>query len=130
MSTYTHRVTIACPESMMSDGNQLAACMGLSLADLNTFDGAHYQDEQGNRYAVCSAATTPRVLQAAAGNTIQRPAFDTGNDINLTGANRALDALVIGAVLVVPDKITAVVDIDGQQAIAIMGLTSIPNEEV
>lgn len=125
---YTMRATIACPQGMIDDGNQMAACMGLSLADLNTFGEASYQDEAGNRYAVCSAAMTPRVLQAVGAGQLPRPTFDTDNQINMTGAARALSALVMGADLATPDKITAVIDMDPGSAIAAMGLTPVPTE--
>ncbi len=120
---YTMRATIAVPEAMIPDANQMAACMGLSLADLNTFVEASYQDEQGNRYAVCSAAMTPRVLQAVDAGEIVRPAFDTENLIDMAGAGRALSVLVTSAQLATTDKIVAVIDIDPSAAISLMGLT-------
>ena len=120
---YTTRVTIAVPEAMISDANQLAACMGLSLADLNTFGAASYRDEQGNLYAVCSAAMTPRVLQEVSAAQLVRPEFDPNRQINMTGAGRALALLVIDVVLAAPDKIVAIIDMDPGSAIAAMGLT-------
>jgi hypothetical protein len=117
-------VTIAVPEAMISDANQMAACMGLSLADLQTFGEASYHDAQGNRYAVCSAAMTPRVLQAVGTGQIARPSFDTDSQISMEGAGRALIALSIGMDLASPDKIVAVIDTDPSSAIAAMGLDS------
>lgn len=128
MSAYTHRVAIACHEALLAAGNNLAACMGLSLADLHTFESAHYQDAQGNRYAVCSAATTPRVLLAAAAKQVQRPAWDTTERIDLEAAAQAMAALIVDAVPAMPGAITAVVDIDAMQAIEIMGLTPVPSD--
>ena len=121
---YTTRVTLAAPEAMISDANQLAACMGLSLADLNTFGAASYRDGQGNLYAVCSAAMTPRVLQEVATAQLVRPEFDPNRQINMTGAGRALALLVIDVVLAAPDKIVAIIDINPSSAIAAMGLTT------
>ena len=108
---------------MISDANQLAACMGLSLADLNTFGEASYSDEQGNLYAVCSAAMTPRVLQEVSAGQLVRPEFDPNRQINMTGAGRALALLVIDVVPAAPDKIVAVIDINPSSAITAMGLT-------
>lgn len=125
---YTMRATIATPEAMISDANQMAACMGLSLADLQTFGEASYQDEQGNKYAVCSAAMTPRVLLAAAAKQVQRPAWDTTEGIDLAAAAQAMAALIVDAVPATPGAITAVVDIDAMQAIEIMGLTPVPSD--
>jgi hypothetical protein len=127
---YTSRVTIAVPQAMISDANQLAACMGLSLADLNTFGEASYQDEAGNRYAVCSAAMTPRVLQEVSAGQLVRPEFDPNRQINMTGAGRALALLVIDVVLAAPDKIVAIIDINPSSAIAAMGLTTAPSADI
>lgn len=120
---YTTRATIAVPQAMISDANQLAACMGLSLADLNTFGAASYRDEQGNLYAVCSAAMTPRVLQEVSAGQLVRPEFDPNRQINMTGAGRALALLVIDVVPASPEKIVAIIDINPSSAIAAMGLT-------
>ena len=120
---YTTRATIAVPQAMISDANQLAACMGLSLADLNTFGAASYSDEQGNLYAVCSAAMTPRVLQEVSAGQLVRPEFDPNRQINMTGAGRALALLVIDVVPASPEKIVAIIDINPSSAIAAMGLT-------
>ncbi len=93
---YAMRATIAVPEAMIADANQMAACMGLSLADLQTFGEASYQDEQGNKYAVCSAAMTPRVLQAVGSGQIVRPEFDSvGKKIRVAGAGRAFSKLTM-----------------------------------
>jgi hypothetical protein len=108
---------------MISDANQLAACMGLSLADLNTFGAASYRDEQGNLYAVCSAAMTPRVLQEVSAGQLVRPEFDPNRQINMTGAGRALALLVIDVVPASPEKIVAIIDINPSSAITAMGLT-------
>ena len=120
---YTTRATIAVPQAMISDANQLAACMGLSLEDLNTFGAASYRDEQGNLYAVCSAAMTPRVLQEVSAGQLVRPEFDPNRQINMTGAGRALALLVIDVVPASPEKIVAIIDINPSSAIAAMGLT-------
>ncbi len=120
---YTTRATIAVPQAMISDANQLAACMGLSLADLNTFGAASYRDEQGNLYAVCSAAMTPRVLQEVSAGQLVRPEFDPNRQINMTGAGRALALLVIDVVPASPEKIVAIIDINPSSAITAMGLT-------
>ena len=120
---YTTRATIAVPQAMISDANQLAACMGLSLADLNTFGAASYSDEQGNLYAVCSAAMTPRVLQEVSAGQLVRPEFDPNRQINMTGAGRALALLVIDVVPASPEKIVAIIDINPSSAITAMGLT-------
>jgi hypothetical protein len=120
---YTTRATIAVPQAMISDANQLAACMGLSLEDLNTFGAASYRDEQGNLYAVCSAAMTPRVLQEVSAGQLVRPEFDPNRQINMTGAGRALALLVIDVVPASPEKIVAIIDINPSSAITAMGLT-------
>ncbi len=123
--SYDHRITVACPESLMSDGNHLAACVGLSEADLNTFTGASWQDASGNLYAVCSAQVTSRVISLL-GGALVRPEWDSEKRISMAAANRAF-ALVSTEGLATPESIRMVIDMDGLQALESMGLFS-PSE--
>jgi len=59
---YTQIATIAVPDPLIPDANQLALCLGESAADDQTFGAATYQDDEGNLYAVCSTVAKP-VLQ-------------------------------------------------------------------
>ncbi|WP_151718680.1 hypothetical protein [Gemmobacter serpentinus] len=49
------RATIACPEALIADANQLASCLGLGPDDAQTYGAPVWRDAAGNRYAVASA---------------------------------------------------------------------------
>lgn len=123
MSTrYAHTVTAACPSALRDDANQLAACLGGSMADLQTYGEPRYERE-GVYYSVMSTAATDKLLQASQ-MPVQRPAFDSDNVIDLVAAQRALDAVLIVTeqTPAQPDKIVVYVDVPPQQAIEAMGL--------
>lgn len=42
MSQYSHRMTLAVPESLMTQANQLALIAGESPVDVNTFTNANW----------------------------------------------------------------------------------------
>ena len=52
---YKQRATIAVPDPLIPDANQLALALGESAADDQTFGAASYQDAGGNLYAVCNS---------------------------------------------------------------------------
>ena len=121
--SYDHRITLAVPEAFISDANNLAACVGLSHADLNTFTEASWQDAQGNLYSVCSAQVTDRVLSFL-GGALVRPEWDAGQQISMAAANRAL-ALITTEGLATPESIRIVIDMDGLQALESIGLAPV-----
>jgi hypothetical protein len=96
-SEYVYRVTIICPESMVSDANQLAMVLGEGPADELTFRALEYQDDEGNRYAASSTVATGN-FQVKATNAIDRPDWDGDRGsrvVNMTGAERAQGAIYI-----------------------------------
>jgi len=122
-TSYTHRVTIAAPESMMPEANHLACIMGESSADIETFKQASYQDAQGNLYAVCSTVVTDTFMQAQSEGLPPTPAHAEGvADPAL--AQAAYDSLNAegGLMMVVNDN--------PQAAIEQMGLEAIKQEGV
>ena len=48
MSEYIHIMTIAVPELLIPQANQLASIAGESEADVNTFVKSNWQDASGN----------------------------------------------------------------------------------
>lgn len=62
MSEYKHRMTLAVPDSLIPQANQLALIVGVSEHDDKTFTAANWQDKDGNLYAVCSTVIKPVVL--------------------------------------------------------------------
>lgn len=59
------RLTIAAPQDKAFEANQLALCLGYSLADGETFGPVLWQDEQGGRYALASGMVEESFLTKA-----------------------------------------------------------------
>ena len=118
MSEYNKRITIAVPQSLTPQANQLALIAGESPDDVNTFTQANWQDADGNLYAVCSTVIKPIVLDMF------------GQTVDNTDAQSALDASVMysDGVKATPDKIVIAVDIDPMEAFTAMGLTMVVSE--
>ena len=118
MSEYIHTMTLAVPQSLMPQANQLALIAGESPDDVNTFTKANWQDADGNLYAVCSTVIKPIVLDMF------------GQTVDNTDAKSALDASVMysDGVKATPTSIVIAVDIDPMEAFAAMGLTMIVSE--
>jgi len=129
---YINQITTACPVSMLDEGNHMAACLGESIHDLNTYGRVLRQDSNGVQYAICSTSATNAILAKSAGAAV-RPAYDTDNAIDLDKANAGLQALVIypqGEITgpAEPDKIVAYLNVEPHEALALMGLVEIENE--
>src|SRR5690554_2272405 len=134
---YIHRVTIAVPETHISDANQLALVLGESAADDQTFTATNWQDADGNLYAVCSTVAKP-IFAEMAGQPLQAP--DHAPDADLEAVTRAQALLVIEdrtsgdpvPVQASPDHIAVILDTrfgEAQEHIASLGLTAVPSEE-
>ena len=118
MSEYNKRITIAVPQSLTPQANQLALIAGESPDDVNTFTKANWQDADGNLYAVCSTVIKPIVLDMF------------GQTVDNTDAQSALDASVMysDGVKATPNSIVIAVDIDPMTAFEAMGLTMVVSE--
>lgn len=117
-------ITAAIPAALVDDANDLAMCLGTSLADGETFRGLNWVDGQGNLYAAAAFEwDDERIEQVAV--TLVRPAWDSDKSVNVTGANRAQDVWTFSmdAVLAVPSVITVRGGVDGLTALMEMGLT-------
>ena len=123
------RLTIACPDSLRDDANNLAMVLGYGPADAETYGGLNWQDAAGNLYA-CASLTVSDAFTTTAQSGLQRPAWDTDNIINMAGANRAQAAMVFSPtpVAAMPDKLTACVGDDALAVLAAMGLTQVEVE--
>jgi len=119
------RITAAAPEALISDCNQLAMCLGQSVADGETYRGLNWVDANGNLYAAASFEARPEWVQFAQA-PLQRPAWDVDQIIDMTAATRAQASMVfqLEPVLAVPAALTAIGGMDGLAAIAAMGLTA------
>jgi len=120
---YTQIATIAVPEPLISDANQLALCLGESAADDQTFGAASYQDAGGNLYAVCSTVAKPIFAQLAS-QPLQAPNHAPG--VDLEAATRAQARLQINGGIATPNVIAVILSARTERAqdhIAVLGLT-------
>ena len=128
MTKYQQRATIAVPEPLIAEANQLALCLGESSADDQTFTAASYQDADGNLYAVCSTVAKPIFAQIA-GQPLQAP--DHAPDMDLAAATHAQALLQINGGIATPDVIAVILGDrkeSAQDHIAALGLTPIPQD--
>ena len=123
------RLTIACPEALRDDANNLAMALGYRPDDAGTYVGLNWQDADGNLYA-CASLIVSDTFTTAAQSGLQRPSWDTDNIIDMDAARRAQAALVFSleAVEVAPDKLTACAGDDALAVLAAMGLTQVEVE--
>lgn len=61
MSEWTHVLTIAVPESLIAQANQLALAIGTSEDDVNTFRVADWTDGT-SKFAVCSTRAVDKIF--------------------------------------------------------------------
>ena len=123
------RLTIACPDALRDDANQLAMVLGFGPDDALTYGGLNWQDAGGNLYA-CASLIVSDTFVSKAQSTLSRPAWDVDNIIDMDAARRAQAALVFSLtpVTAMPDKLTACVGDDALATLAAMGLTQVPND--
>ena len=115
------RVTIACPDGLIGDANQLALCLGLGPEDAQTYGEAVWQDAAGNRYAVASAVVGEGFL-AASGAGLRSPAWA----VDLAAAARAQSRVTLG-LPAAPDRLAAMLGTTPEAALAGLGLTPLPD---
>jgi len=120
------RITIACPEALRDDANNLAMALGYRPDDAGTYVGLNWQDADGNLYA-CASLIVSDTFVSTAQSTLSRPTWDVDNIIDMDAARRAQAALVFSleAVEVAPDKLTACAGDDALAVLAKMGLTQV-----
>jgi len=123
------RLTIACPEALRDDANQLAMVLGYGPSDAETYVALNWQDAGGNPYA-CASLIVSDTFTTTAQSPLQRPAWDTDIHVNMAAADRAQAALVFSLtpVTAMPDKLTACAGDDALATLAAMGLTRAPND--
>ena len=119
------RITVACPEALIADANQLAMALAFSEADAGTYRALNWRDAAGNAYAAASFEARPEWI-AAAQSPLGRPGWDASNTVDLDAAARAQAALVFApGALAAPGKLTALAGDDGVAALEKMGLTPV-----
>ena len=128
------RVTVAVHEDDLADARSLAAYLDDEQNSLMTFVPSG-QDADGEQYYAASAPKSKAWRDKAKAPLGDRPAWDTGQDINMTGAERALDALQIWTPEIggpvpqaAPGVIVAVVHDNGPEALHWMGLDRVEDD--
>ena len=118
------RITIACPDTLRDDANNLAMVLGYGPDDAETYVALNWLDTAGNLYA-CASLIVSDAFTTAAQSGLQRPAWDTDSHVNMAAADRAQAALVFSLtpVTAIPDKLTACAGDDALATLAAMGLT-------
>ena len=132
MSDYKRRMSLAVPQALMAQANQLALIAGVSSDDDKTFTTANWQDADGNLYAVCSTVIKPVVLGlfGISLSNITLPNHAINADV--VAAQQALDKVVMYKQ---GDKastasIMCAIDFEPLTAFADMGLTIIETDLV
>ena len=120
------RLTIACPDALRDDANNLAMVLGYGPADAETYVALNWQDADGNLYA-CASLIVSDTFVSKAQSTLSRPAWDVDNIIDMDAARRAQAALVFSLtpVAAMPDKLTACAGDDALATLAAMGLSQV-----
>ena len=130
MSDYKHRMSLAVPQALIPQANNLALIAGLSAADINTFTTANWQDKDGNLYAVCSTVIKPVVLSMFGISLTDITLPNHAVNADVSAAQAALDKVVMYKQ---GDKastanIMCAIDFEPLAAFADMGLTIIEVE--
>ena len=132
--TDENRLTAACAADMQADALHLAMCLAEGPDDAATYDSLSRQDADGNLYAVASFLADHMTQDPT--QTLQRPAWDVQPyTINMAAAHRAQAALVVwdreGPIpQAAPGAITIVGGMSGPAALAAMGLTPVPDDDL
>ena len=128
-------LTVACPEALIGDANDLAMVLALGPDDGATYRLNGWQDASGTRYAVTSFPARPEWM-AGAQDALQRPDWDTpdnGYTISMAAAERAQALLHIvtdpADRLARPDRITILPGEEALAGIAAMGLARVPDDD-
>lgn len=129
MSNWAHVLTIAVPESLIAQANQLALAIGTSEDDVNTFRAADWTDGTNN-FAVCSTRTVDKIFDYVS-------AVDTTGNAELAAGLAALSFVTVttdvdGVETITgndPSKIRVIVDMEPFAALSLLGLHRIEAAE-
>jgi hypothetical protein len=110
------RITIACPEALIGDANELARVLGYSEADGATYGEARWRDAGGNRYAVASGLVSEG-FAAAAQSALVEPEWGA----DMAAASRAQALIAIGGPAD-PARLVALFEAEAEAAYAALGV--------
>lgn len=122
MSNWTHVLTIAVPESLIAQANQLALVIGTSEDDVNTFRTADWTDGVNN-FAVCSTRAVDKIFDyVGLVDTAENPLLAEGL-VALSFVTVTIDAEGVQTITGNDStKIRVVVDAEPFAAIELLGL--------
>lgn len=125
MSDYKHRMSLAVPQTLMPQANQLALIVGVSKYDDKTFTSANWQDKDGNLYAVCSTVIKPVVLGLFGISLTDITLPNHASNADVVAAQQALDKVVMysDGDKASTAEIMCAIDFEPLTAFADMGLT-------
>lgn len=129
MSEWTHVLTIAVPEQLIAQANQLALAIGTSEDDVNTFRSTDWTDGIGN-FAVCSTRAVDKIFDYVS-------LVDTSENPLLAEGLAALSFVTVttdvegGQTITGNDttKIRVLVDVEPFSALELLGLHRIEVSE-
>ncbi len=132
MSDYKHRMSLAVPQALIPQANQLALIVGESEYDNETFTTANWQDRDGNLYAVCSTVIKPVVLGLFGISLTDITLPTHASNADVTAAQQALDKVVMykQGDKVITASIMCAIDFEPLTAFSDMGLTIIETDFV
>jgi hypothetical protein len=119
MTNFVYRLSVATPTALIPQANQLAAYLGGSEADLQTFTNARYTDGTTDYCFIATVVTQGALARVAAPQEL--PDF-----VDAELLSQALQVLVLAQeepwATAQPDKITALIGLDCDVALATLGL--------
>jgi hypothetical protein len=127
MTAYIYQLSVAVPESLTECANHLAAYLGGSEADLNTYTNARYTDGSTDYHFLATVVTATALQRVAVPSEL--PEF-----VDAAKLYQAMQALVIVTAgegelpTAAADKITAIIGLDCSTALSAFGLTAKPDE--
>lgn len=129
-------LTITCPAAHIASANHLAMALGGGPDDANTYRTPSWQDVDVNLHAAASHPVSKEYLESLRAPLV-RPEWDVDETIDMTAATAAQAMLVFWQYseenptppLATPDTITAIAGPDGLDALAMMGLTRVAEDQ-
>jgi len=127
MTQYIYQLSVAVPESLTECANHLAAYLGGSVSDLNTYTNARYTDGSTDYHFLATVVTAGALQRAVAPSEL--PEF-----VDPLMLSQALQSLVLvqhdgesDLPAAQPDKIVAYIGAGVEQSLSSMGLNLKPD---
>jgi hypothetical protein len=128
MTQFIYQLSVAVPESLTECANHLAAYLGGSEADLQTYTNARYTDGSTDYHFLATVVTAGALQRVVA--PLGMPEF-----VDPSALAQALQALVLvqhdgesELPAAQPDKIVAYIGVSPEQSLAALELQLIPEE--